>query len=97
MKELYSRFFGSFSPSRVVPNRIVWLGLSELARGARTRRPFGFGAGLALALFGYLRSRDRDGDELLFVKKIKQDHGLTIRVVRGDEVVDSVDVSPTMN
>jgi len=92
LRDLYLRFLGPFSKSRLVPNRFVWVGLVELARGARTRRPAGFGAGLALALFGYLRSRDRGGDELLFVKRIKQDQGLTIRVVRGDEVVDSIDV-----
>ncbi|MBT8197205.1 MAG: hypothetical protein KJP12_06395 [Acidimicrobiia bacterium] len=92
LRDLRTRFIGPFTPSRLVPNRFVWLGLSELARGARTRRPAGFGAGLALALFGYLRSRDQGGGELLFVKRIKQDQGLTIRVVRGDEVTDSVDV-----
>lgn len=92
LRALLARVSSPFTPSRLVPNRVVWVGLIELFRGARTRRPAGFGAGLALVFFGFLRSRRPEGGELIFTKRVKEGQGLTIRVVRGDDVVGTVDV-----
>ncbi len=66
-------------------------GLRQLFGGARRGQPALAGLGAALSIVGWLRSRKRP-DRLIYSRKLKDGESVSIRLLRGETVVDETAV-----
>lgn len=73
-------------------SRLFSIGIRQLARGGRTGNPTSAAIGFAMAAVGFLRAQRKPREELLLTETLKPGQGLTIRLLRGDEIVAETEV-----
>ena len=69
-------------------NKLVTFGIGQMFGGARRGYPGVAGLGAAIAIIGWLRSRDNHHNELLYKRKLRPGEELRVRFMRGDSADD---------
>jgi hypothetical protein len=71
--------------------RFVSFGVTQLFRGARRGQPVVAAFGAAISIWGLLRKMRRV-DKMVYTRELKNGETLRVRMLRGDAVVDDVEI-----